>query len=62
VDEQAFSGLYQATAKPLWRYIARVSGRQDIADDILQESYLRLLRSERSAMKLADARPYALRQ
>jgi RNA polymerase sigma-70 factor, ECF subfamily len=61
VDEQAFSALYQATAKPLWRYIARVSGRQDIADDILQESYLRLLRSERSAMKLADARPYLFR-
>jgi RNA polymerase sigma-70 factor (ECF subfamily) len=38
-----------------------VSGRQDIADDILQESYLRLLRSERSAMKLADARPYLFR-
>jgi len=61
VDEQAFSALYQATAKSLWRYIARVSGRQDIADDVLQESYLRLLRSERSAMKLADARPYLFR-
>lgn len=61
MDEQAFSALYQATAKPLWRYIARVSGRQDIADDVLQESYLRLLRSERSAMQLADARPYLFR-
>lgn len=61
MDEDAFSALYQATAKPLWRYIARVSGRQDIADDVLQESYFRLLRSERSAMKLADARPYLFR-
>jgi RNA polymerase sigma-70 factor (ECF subfamily) len=61
VDEQAFSALYEATAKPLWRYVARVSGRQDVADDILQESYLRLLRSGRSDMELADARPYLFR-
>jgi RNA polymerase sigma-70 factor, ECF subfamily len=61
VEEQAFSALYEATAKPLWRYVARVSGRQDIADDILQESYLRLLCSGRSEMELADARPYLFR-
>jgi RNA polymerase sigma-70 factor, ECF subfamily len=61
VDEQAFNVLYEATAKPLWRYVARVSGRQDIADDILQESYLRLLRSGRFGMELVDARPYLFR-
>jgi RNA polymerase sigma-70 factor, ECF subfamily len=61
VDEQAFSALYEATAKPLWRYIARVSGKQDVADDLLQECYFRLLRSGRSEMKLADARPYLFR-
>jgi RNA polymerase sigma-70 factor (ECF subfamily) len=61
VDEQAFSALYEATAKPLWRYVARVSGREDVADDVLQESYLRLLRSGRCDMELADARPYLFR-
>ena len=61
MEEQAFSALYEATAKPLWRYIAHVSGRQDVADDILQECYFRLLRSGRSEMKLADARPYLFR-
>jgi RNA polymerase sigma-70 factor (ECF subfamily) len=61
VDEQAFSALYDATAKPLWRYIARVSGRQDLADDLLQECYFRLLRSGKSDMKLSDARPYLFR-
>ena len=61
MDEQAFSALYEATAKPLWRYVARVSGRPDVADDILQESYLRLLRSGRSDMELADGRPYLFR-
>lgn len=61
MDEQAFSALYDATAKPLWRYIARVSGRQDLADDLLQECYFRLLRSGKSDMKLSDARPYLFR-
>jgi RNA polymerase sigma-70 factor, ECF subfamily len=61
VDEQTFCALYEATAKPLWRYVARVSGRPDVADDVLQESYLRLLRSGRSEMELADARPYLFR-
>lgn len=61
MDEQAFNALYEATAKPLWRYIARMSGRQDVADEFLQECYFRLLRSGRSEMKLSDARPYLFR-
>jgi RNA polymerase sigma-70 factor, ECF subfamily len=61
VDEQAFNALYEATAKPLWKYVARVSGRPDVADDVLQESYLRLLRSGRPDMQLPDARPYLFR-
>lgn len=61
MDEQAFNALYEATAKPLWRYIARVSGNHQLADDLLQECYYRLLRSGRSAMKLSDARPYLFR-
>lgn len=61
MDEQAFSALYAATARPLWRYIARVSGRQEIADELLQECYFRLLRSQRSDLALSDARPYLFR-
>lgn len=61
MDEHAFSALYEATAKPLWRYIARMSGRHDVADDLLQECYFRLLRSGRSDMEAADARPYLFR-
>lgn len=61
MDEQDFKALYEATAKPLWRYLARVSGRHDVADDLLQECYFRLLRSGRSNMKLSDARPYLFR-
>lgn len=61
MDEQAFNTLYDATAKPLWRYIANVSGRAEIADDLLQECYFRLLRSGPPDMKISDARPYLFR-
>lgn len=61
MDEQAFGALYEATSKPLWRYLARTSGRPDLADDLLQECYFRLLGSARSDMKLSDARPYLFR-
>lgn len=61
MDEQAFCALYDATAKPLSRYIVRVCGKQDVADDLLQECYFRLLRSKRADMPPADARPYLFR-
>ncbi len=34
---------------------------KDVADDLLQECYYRLLRSKRADMPLADARPYLFR-
>jgi RNA polymerase sigma-70 factor (ECF subfamily) len=61
VDEEAFSAIYEATAKPLWRYVARVSGRQDVADDTLQETFLRFLRSERTGLAPPEARRYLFR-
>jgi RNA polymerase sigma-70 factor (ECF subfamily) len=43
MDDEKFTGFYQRTARPLWAYLARVSGNAALADDLLQESYLRLL-------------------
>jgi RNA polymerase sigma factor (sigma-70 family) len=45
IDEQAFSVLYRRTAPALRAYAARVLGSSTHADDIVQESYLRLVRS-----------------
>jgi RNA polymerase sigma-70 factor (ECF subfamily) len=61
MEEQSFHTLYSATAKPLWAYIARVSRRPDIANDLLQETYCRFLTSQRAKADLAEARPYLFR-
>lgn len=61
VDESTFNALYADIAKPLWKYIARVSRRKDIADDILQEAFFRFLRSSRTELSNAEARLYLFR-
>lgn len=43
MDEEAFTAFYQRTARAVWAYVARVSGSPSLADDLVQESYLRFL-------------------
>ena len=45
IDEQAFQLFYRRTAAALRSYVARASGNEAHADDIVQESFLRLVRS-----------------
>lgn len=45
MTEEAFRLFYDRTARPLWVYLARVSGDARQADDLLQETYYRFLRS-----------------
>ena len=45
LDEAAFSAFYASNARGLWAYVYRVTGHSADADDIVQEAFLRLLRS-----------------
>jgi len=45
MDEAVFHHLYQRTARPLRAYLIRACGDLALADDLLQEAYLRFLRS-----------------
>ena len=58
MDDQLFETIYNQTARPLWAYVARISGNASAADDILQETYLRYLRSARRPDDVKEAKSY----
>lgn len=45
MDEEAFRAFYDRTSGALWGYLSRISGDRQTADDLLQESYYRLLKT-----------------
>lgn len=49
MDEPRFRAFYERTARPLWSYLARLTGDPAAADDLVQESYYRFLRAGRQA-------------
>jgi len=61
MNEDAFGVFYERTARSLWAYLMRVSGDRDIANDLLQESYCRMLSSNLPPMDEAEHKSYLFR-
>ena len=45
MTEEAFRTFYELTARPVRVYLARLTGDDRLADDLLQETYYRFLRA-----------------
>lgn len=43
MENEAFAAFYSRSARPLWAYLARTSADPALADDLMQESYVRFL-------------------
>lgn len=54
MDDEAFAAFYERTARSLWAYLARTSGDSALAEDVMQESYLRFLSLANPPSYLAD--------
>jgi RNA polymerase sigma-70 factor (ECF subfamily) len=54
MDDEAFAAFYERSARPLWAYLARTSGDPALAEDLMQESYVRFLCASRPPSHLSD--------
>src|SRR5437588_1239939 len=58
MDAAAFQVFYAKTVPGLWGYIRRATGNEALADDILQETFLRFLKGDRPALEDAPLKAY----
>src|SRR6185437_7931371 len=61
MGEREFQSLYDATAQRILAYLTGVTGRRDVAEDVLQETYCRFLVRQPGAMETTEARRYLFR-
>ena len=61
MDSEEFAAFYERSARPLWAYLARVSGDPSLADDLTQESFVRFLGAGYGADGEVAARRYLFR-
>lgn len=61
MDQDTFRALYDRTARPLWVFLWRRTGDRQIADDLLQETYYRFLRTRGRYESEAHRRNYLFR-
>jgi RNA polymerase sigma-70 factor (ECF subfamily) len=61
MDEQQFQAIHEQTARPILAYLIGVTGRRDVADDVLQETYCRYLVKQPRGMDASETRRYLFR-
>jgi RNA polymerase sigma-70 factor (ECF subfamily) len=61
MDEARFEKLYAETSRGLWSYVCRIGGSTTLADDIAQESFLRILRAPLTAQDEPATKAYLYR-
>jgi RNA polymerase sigma-70 factor (ECF subfamily) len=61
MDEEAFRAFYDRTARPLWSYLSRLTSSPQVADDLLQESFYRFLRTRGQWESESHRRAYLFR-
>ena len=61
MDSNAFAAFYERAARPLWAYLARTSGDPTLADDLMQESFLKFLCATATTDGEVEARRYLFR-
>ena len=61
MDNEAFARFYERSARQLWAYLARTSGDPGLADDLMQESFVRFLAAARPDDGEVASRKYLFR-
>ena len=61
MDQDSFRALYDRTARPLWVYLYRKTNDSQAADDLLQETYYRFLRTRSVYESEAHRKNYLFR-
>lgn len=61
MKSEAFAGFYERSARSLWAYLVRVSSDPALADDLMQESYVRFLCADAPSDGEVAARRYLFR-
>lgn len=58
MTESDFNEFYAATARALKSYLTRITGNATLADDLMQESYFRLLRADVAEFDASKRKSY----
>jgi RNA polymerase sigma-70 factor (ECF subfamily) len=57
-ERDAFEALVARWHEPMWRYLRRLAGQDDAARDLMQDTWLRVLRGIASLREPAKLRPW----